>query len=348
MHTHTFIAESANEAVQQIREELGPSAVVLSVRRLPRSGLSRLSGKEKIEVIASVENPASPSDPADSLGDLQTEIRELKQQFAALRLAQRSRRLEEPELRDLPQLPASHLGGYQSLLAESGILPAFCERILGEIPPTHLAAGMPAVEKALRAKWRGEPVQSEAAVHLFIGVPGSGKTTVLCKMLAQTSLVERQPATVFQLDAHVANSAVQPALFAEIVGAHFERTLPANFERREESVFVDVPGVAVGDEKGLAALRLIIEAFGVPEIHLVLNGAYESAHLLEQVRFFAKLGMSDLIVSHLDEESRWGKVWNLVLGTNFKVRYLSSGQNIPGNLIGAAPDVILDRQFRRN
>src|SRR5678816_167539 len=57
MPTHTFIAESANEAVAQIRTELGPSAVVLSVRKLPRNGLSRLVKKEQIEVVATVEPP---------------------------------------------------------------------------------------------------------------------------------------------------------------------------------------------------------------------------------------------------------------------------------------------------
>ena len=45
MPTHTFIAETANEAVERIRAELGPSAVVLSVRKLPRTGFSRLAGQ---------------------------------------------------------------------------------------------------------------------------------------------------------------------------------------------------------------------------------------------------------------------------------------------------------------
>jgi flagellar biosynthesis protein FlhF len=89
----------------------------------------------------------------------------------------------------------------------------------------------------------------------------------------------------------------------------------------------------------------IIAEFGVPEIHLVLNSAYETNHLLEQVRFFSTLGITDLIVTHLDEESRWGKVWNLVLGTNYSVRSLCDGQNIPGDIKAASPDLLLGRQF---
>ena len=77
----------------------------------------------------------------------------------------------------------------------------------------------------------------------------------------------------------------------------------------------------------------------------MLNGAYESSHLLEQVRFFANVGISDLIISHLDEETRWGKVWNLVLGTNFSVPYLSCGQNVPGDLLVPTAETLLTHQI---
>ncbi len=402
MPTHTFIAESANEAVEQIRTELGPSAVVLSVRKLPRNGLSRLVKKEQIEVVASVEPtmgmtgapPAPPGASPDELqrmndrgaltagrlfsageapaGDrrgacptpdlsvsaLQKEIETLKEQFAAIR---KNRWTEAPaELGYGAEVRSAKLGrnlappfenDFAQVLVGSGLLPEFAEEILSEVPRAlrgDRKAHLDCIENILRAKWRTEASQSEASVHVFVGVPGSGKSTVLCKMLAQTGIVDQQPATVYQLDSHVANTSGQTSIFAEIIGARFERTAPHNFERREESDFIDLPGVALGDEKGLAVLRSIIESFGVPEVHHVLNGAYESSHLLEQVRFFANVGISDLIVSHLDEESRWGKVWNLVLGTNYSVRYLSCGQNVPGDLLVPTAETLLHRQFPGN
>src|SRR4029078_4075714 len=86
MPTHTFIADSANEAVAQIRGELGPSAVVLSVRKLPRNGLSRLVKKERIEVVATVEG-SKDIQPRSPVSEMQNEIRALKEQFAAARRA---------------------------------------------------------------------------------------------------------------------------------------------------------------------------------------------------------------------------------------------------------------------
>jgi flagellar biosynthesis GTPase FlhF len=52
-----------------------------------------------------------------------------------------------------------------------------------------------------------------------------------------------------------------------------------------------------------------------------------------------------LIITHLDEESRWGKLWNLVLGTNYPIRWLSTGQNIPGDFCAATAETLLARQF---
>ena len=344
MQIHTFIAESASQAVDQIRAELGPAAVVLSVRKLPRTGFERFLKQEQIEVLAGLDEIAPPAPAAkntpDSLAELREEIRELRNQVAHQHVS-----------RIAPPCPSAERKpiGIAHILNQTGLLPAFSEQIVQEISGTdHLpiAEQIAKASAVLRGRWRPADAATAAGVHVFVGAPGSGKSTVLCKMLAQTSLVEGQPATVYQLDSHVANPSPQPAVYAEIVGAQYERTAPLNFERREESVFVDVPGVALGNDRVLEQLQRVVAEFGVPEIHLVLNAAYESAHLLEQVRFFSRLGISDLIVTHLDEETRWGKLWNLVLGTNFSMRSLCAGQNIPGDFHQATPEALLARQFR--
>ncbi len=82
-------------------------------------------------------------------------------------------------------------------------------------------------------------------------------------------------------------------------------------------------------------------------MHLVLNGAYDISVLLAQIRAFAALPIEDLILTHLDEESRWGKIWNLVLGTNYSLRHFSTGQNIPGDFCEASPEAVFARQFPR-
>lgn len=350
MQVHTFIADSANEAVDRIRAELGPSAVVLSVRKLPRTGLERFIKSEQIEVLAGIEeNIPAPRARGkveiDPLAELREEIRQLRKQV----LTQTKQVEKQTSPADSQKSAERKPPGIAHILNQTGILPSYTAAVLADLPGVdHLTAGeqIAGASEVLRSRWRNAETESSAAVHLFVGVSGCGKSTVLCKMLAQTSLVEGQPATVYQLDSHVANASPQPGVYAEIVGAEFERRLPLQFERREESVFVDVPGVPLHNDDALTRLQEVIAEFGVPEVHLVLNAAYEASHLLEQVRFFSKLGITDLIVTHLDEESRWGKLWNFVLGTNYSIRSLCDGQNIPGDFHLASADIILERQFR--
>jgi hypothetical protein len=55
----------------------------------------------------------------------------------------------------------------------------------------------------------------------------------------------------------------------------------------------------------------------------------------------------NLNITHLDEERRWGKLWNFVLGTDYALRFLSAGQYIPGNFFEPTPELVLARQFPR-
>src|SRR5688500_19865924 len=86
MQVHTFIAESANEAVDRIRAELGPAAVVLSVRKLPRTGLERFVKQEQIEVLAGIDEPANETPlsavVADPLAEIRAEIRQLREEVS--------------------------------------------------------------------------------------------------------------------------------------------------------------------------------------------------------------------------------------------------------------------------
>jgi len=60
---HTFLVDSAAEAVGLIRGKLGPDAVVLSVRKVQAEGVSKLWRKPRLEVLATVP-PSTGGAPA--------------------------------------------------------------------------------------------------------------------------------------------------------------------------------------------------------------------------------------------------------------------------------------------
>jgi flagellar biosynthesis protein FlhF len=366
MQPTPFIASSAEEAVTQIREKLGPDAVVINVRPLPVNGLARLWQKPMIEVLAyRPELPAPPAAPVpDALAEFRQELEEIKQKVSA-----RPAPDEKVGARQAPNEQADpkevFAGGGEELnagcwrvgavLRKTGMLPLHAQTVLdrlraqlGENPPQVLGEEINLARTLLSGMWRKPQPLAPRSLHVLVGPAGSGKSTCLCKWLTQAALVEGRLARVWRLDGAAANMAESLSVYCDILGVEHERAWQAGGGLVSEDIgFVDLPGVDWRNPIALKELAGQIKQLGPTHVHLVLNGAYETSILLDQTRAFSALPIEDIVISHLDEEPRWGKVWNLVLGTNYAIRYLSTGQNIPGDFAEATPATLFAGQFCR-
>lgn len=365
MKVHTFIAESAADAIAQIRAQLGPDAVVLNVRRVAGEGIARLWNAPRIEVLAHVPEAGAGSVSGEAIAQLRQEISQIKQQFGGntpLPADERPplARPMRPAVDITPERPARPGWKVKSLLEESGLLPVHAEAVVddlvslfGETPPESIAKQMDLARGALHRRWTSPPVStSGSAVHVFVGAPGVGKTICLCKWLAQSVFLDGARPEVFRLDSSVANTAESLSIYCDILGVSVTRFLDAaareSIQSTRNACFVDFPGVNPTDAAAMDEMARRLKELPNPRVHLVLNAAYDTRLLLGQVRAFEGLGVADLIVTHLDEESRRGKLWNLVLGTNYAIRFLNSGQNVPGEFVDATPERLLAAQFPRN
>ncbi len=365
MEVVPFIADSAADALAQIRGKLGPEAVVLNVRQLPASGLSRLWQKARIEVLACA--PAAKQ--SDALADLRQEIAQLKEKLPARTgLAPATNGHQDAPAKidaQVSQEPGPAVGGSDQrmdggwrtgeMLQTMGVLPVYAHRVVeemrkdfGTVPPETLGEELTILRSTLGQMWK-KPMPVEGGMaHVFIGPLGTGKTTCICKWLTQAVLLEGKSALAFRLDGRVANTAESLGVYCEILGVPVERawTLERSASAAER-VFIDLPGVDWRDATAVGELGQRLKEFPAVQANLVLNAAYETPLLLAQLRAFAALPVADLVFTHLDEEARWGKLWNFVLGTEYAMRFLSAGQNIPGNFFEATPELVLAHQFPR-
>ncbi len=354
-----FIAESAEDAVAQIRKKLGPEAVVVNVRQLPADGLARLWKSPRIEVLAYQPENAPAVPTGDPLLELRKELQALRS-----RLEPASASVAPADPGPDPAQPTSTGRAARSLgtpgwrvgevLESSGLLPVNAHRVVeqlravhGELPPSSLPEEMLMTRSTLNGLWRSAPDEAgrDALPHVLVGPPGVGKSTCICKWLAQARLIEGRGASVWRLDGARANTAEALSVYCEILGVAAERTWDPTAPRSGELSFVDLPGVEWRIPAGLEELKQTLALLGPCHVHLVLNAAYETPLLLAQARAFAVLPVEDIILTHLDEEPRWGKIWNIVLGTKYPVRYLSAAQNVPGDFFPATAERILARQF---
>ena len=357
MNIVPFIAESASDAVKQIRARLGPEAVVLNVRKLPVNGLSRLWNKSQIEVLACVPDanaaPAShsaQSQPAASLLD----VREADDMVSLPPAPAEATNPESPSRRigSYFTMPGA-VGAWQSpsLLQTMGISSLNAERVMerlrqqyGEVAPQSLRSELAVLRSTLAGFWKSNRAPSR--LHVFIGTPGSGKTTTICKWLTQAALLDGASARVWRLDVPRANLAEALSVHAEILNVPIERAWNPGATWLEENLFIDLPGVETGDTVALAKLERLLSTMPGASVSLVMNAAYDTTLLQTQVRAFARLPITDLLFTHLDEEPRWSKLWNFVLGTNYSLSFLGAGQNIPGQFLRATPEALFPAEIR--
>lgn len=357
MEPVSFVATSAEEAVAQIRARLGSEAVVVSVRRLPPNGLARFWQKPRIEVMAGVPEAAAAA-PAVAAADPVTQaLADFRQQLAEIK--------EQVAVRPAAETPAVlwgtddeavlHSGNWRvgEVLRKSGLQPLHAQQVLdrlhaehGDTPPRSLGEEILFTQDVLAASWRKAAPVASKSLHVLVGPAGCGKTTYLSKWLTQAVLMEGRVAKIWRLDGATANTAESLTVHCDVLGAAHERTWqPGGGSLLEDIGFIDLPGVDWRKPAAVQELAARLKEFGPVHVHLVLNGAYDISILFAQFRAFSVLPVEDLVITHLDEETCWGKLWNLVLGTNCSIRHFSAGQNVPGDLCEASAKQIFARQF---
>lgn len=331
----TITAATASDALARVQAELGPEAVVVNVRRLTVHGLARLWHRQgPIEVTAFAPD-ARDRHWRQAQGDPHAYV-----PFEKTDVAPGPNRPEgKRKWRSVAWLESMGLWPEHADRLEAGLMSAH-----GPEPPSLPAQEWALTREILAGYWRPCPPERrpQAGLHVLIGPPGSGKTTVLCKWLTQVTLREELRACVWRMDGHVTNTAEFLTLHCEMLNVPVSR-YPTEADPDQALVFVDLPGVDPHDPPAMAALRQQLGAWPQAQVHLVLNAAYETVLLFEHWTAFACCRPGDLIFTHLDEERRRVKLWNFVLGTPACIRFLSAGQKIPGDFYPAASDLLFPK-----
>jgi flagellar biosynthesis protein FlhF len=286
MRLKAFIAATSAEAMQQVRAELGPNAVILSSDKEDDGSTRIIAGFDPVETpdppapSPAVRSPTSPG-PAGFNG-------------SAI----------------LSQVLAFH-GVPESVSAA-------LEK--GQSGPDLTATLALRLEATFRFADLAE--RRDTAPLLLAGPPGVGKTLTVAKLAARAVIAGRG-VRLITTDIASAGAIEQIAAFARPLNVeldmadHPPRLAAVVAKRRDPNalVIIDTQGINPFDKPDIDNLKGIIAAAKAEPI-LVLPAGGDANEMSEQASAFAELGCRRLIATRLDIARRLGGV----LAAAFKAR----------------------------
>ena len=373
-----FEAPTVQEALSQVRKQLGPDAVILYTRKVRRGGVFGFLGTELAEITAGLEDgplaqapiaqaaasalrplpfenaAARPRlrpelfTPAKRPDVLQSELNEGKVLSAAL-APRAERRKQGGDL--VPELQR-----WQKQLEKNGVEPETASQLLRGVNKELAEKGYPRAgtlhdllarfaSAAMKVSGPLETLPGRARVIAFIGPTGVGKTTNLVKLASQYALVHQLKVALLTADTYRIGAVEQLRIYRDIIDIPFEAvSTPEELRdalRRHadrDLIFFDTAGRSPQNRKQLQELRELLDAANPAEIHLVISATTKNADLLPIVGKFELVPVNRILVTKLDETRTYGILMNLASHFSIPVSYLSTGQNVPGDIEIATPE----------
>ncbi len=356
--TYKFVVRSTEEAVQTIRERLGENAKVLSVRQVKSGGFGGLFSRPNLEVVVQMpeaETNLLPYPPEKNGGSLADSVGAASRYPDDAGMAARStdytlaRAAAAMALRDVPtRLPEllKRSGFSEAMLARLQAMPAFAAQ---EGQPLHHAIAE--VGQALRQIVQKRPVRPLPSRVAFLGTPGVGRTTALCKWLAKEVFSRQRMARVLKAEFDRPNPAEGLAVFCEALGLTLDYFAPGQEvdlagstpDEAGGSLYADLPGLSLHNPADNAVLAKFLDREKFDGRVLVLNAAYDSTLLRRAYAAGRDLGATHLVFTHLDELEHWGKLWDFLIEGELTPLFLATGPSLTGDCEEAMIDAVLRR-----
>jgi len=355
MKIKRFNGPDVRGVLQQVREALGPDAVILSNRR-ENSGVEVVAAADYDEArvwqaVARAEAGDRPArderlmeprawreGPATSVS-LQSVQEELGRLKALL-----EERLDSLSWRQWLQQYPRHRPAFQELQALELSL-EMTQRILSSLPTAGEDADQlrrQAVATLVRALSGPAPDPlAEGGVIALVGTTGVGKTTTLAKLAARYALAHGpQAVRLVSSDGHRIGAHEQLMTYGRLlgVGVHVAET-PEELRRVLSGlkdvplVLVDSAGMGQRDRRLREQLARLQDASERLRAYVVLPATARLDTLDETLGALKVSNLTGAVISKLDEATSLGPVLSVLMQHRLGAAYLANGQRVPEDLL---------------
>ena len=380
---HRFVVSSAQEAVLQIREKLGPEAEVLSVKQVKGSGLERFLSSPKLEVVAQIKSatelpvsavnnavaaqdqPTEASEPSSS--KIHSDIPEVKKDPHRQTVASDDKKMHTQEVapKEMEAMPKARRSSLlerirkqsnsgdltcHQFLEKAGLSPRILARMSSDdswrrISEAPLSTGMMQAVSWLKSYRKQLSHVALTNRVAFLGSAGVGKTTALCKLLARDVFIAGKCPQVLRMEVDRPHMDEGLSMYCEVLGVPYYRSEAEVDFMSDELIYLDFPGYSFRDLREQERLLSVLDRLAVTTRIIVVNAAYEESVLDRSLESAQRLGATHQVLTHVDELTQSAKLWSFLLDPERSLLFISNGQNVAGDRIDDVMGHLLERTF---
>jgi flagellar biosynthesis protein FlhF len=374
------------DAMKTVRTELGNDAVILNSRIVYTGGIFGFFRKKNVEVIAAVDqkvqqtakpilkekssflinNPIEPkrvnneeTKGLDTSNSKQSEeiLKEINELKALLKFSHSN----SDQVSSAYPLPIQEI---QNLMNKHEFSPFLKERFTVSLMEKWFSSSTKNSNEVIQEQMKEEIIQSLSEKSFgrisfskkyvnVVGPTGVGKTTTLAKIAADCVINHKKKVAFITTDTYRIAAIEQLKTYAQILNVPIEvcysledfKTSTKKFEAFDV-ILIDTAGRNFRNKKYIDDLQQVIDFNLEMETYLVLALTAKQKDMEDIYQQFSSIQIDRFIFTKADETSIYGSMINMIEKYNIGVAYITTGQNVPDDMIPANPEVIANLIIR--
>lgn len=362
-----------------IRRDLGKDAVILNTKKIKVGGFLGFFQKTKLEVLAVLDEDKAAQEKKHEFATLlETEKKRREQEpEPSNEEPALPPELQLPSVQD----DDHHLIGELKSMKEMMMQMMETERLPVNLKPVNTFLEEHEFSKSIRSSvmadllmkaklspgftkedafsWLKQGLQkrtkeypaltsSTKKIRCFVGPTGVGKTTTIAKLAGDIILNERKSVGLITSDTYRIAAVDQLRTYADILGIPLEvvqSTEELSLAIRKLSqcdiILMDTAGRNYQQYRYITQLEDLVSKNDVA-INLVLSLTHRYTDLRVITDNFQSVGVTEVILTKMDETKARGPIFNLMEDYNLPVTLITNGQNVPDDMLKTTPDTLVD------
>ncbi|RLL45333.1 flagellar biosynthesis protein FlhF [Oceanobacillus piezotolerans] len=365
MKIKKYIAETMPEAMNDIRKDLGPNAVILNSKEIWKGGILGFFKKKKIEVIAALD-----PNPLPAKKERQVELERPEMKISNDKSSDMSHEVLQ-ELKNVKKILDMQVGqgsvdypvDYQliySHLIEQEVEPSLAKEIVDKVIEKESQHTTPNSKDKIVTDTKEVIIElledipfgslnSTAKIIQFVGPTGVGKTTTIAKVASNLMLKEHKKIAFITSDTYRIAAIEQLKTYARILNVPLEVAYTVedfkeavNKLQDYDVILVDTAGRNFRESKYIQELKSYIDIRQDIATYLVLSLTSKPKDLDDIFNQFHQIPLSEVIFTKMDETTQFGSMLSIVLKKQIGIAFVTNGQDVPNDILNISPQAIAD------